>query len=371
PAPGNLPVPEYIQEIMFPPQSLPGPAPQRPREGGSVRVWCRQYKMHIRVRKNLFGFRCGAEELTLGSGCKSNAASRHYIVFNYGLHECGNTPSIVKGQLVYSNVLRYVPSVAEGQVRRSFPFTVPIQCHYNRYQRAYKVGYHPVWPRRSYFRHLQNNHSFVLTTTDARWDRLSSRITYLLGQPVYFQAVAPFIAEGQRLFIHSCYATNSPDQQAEPRFTVIDNLGCMVDSKLSGCRSRFLPSKRKDVLRFSVDAFTFDRKADKKTELYMHCTMAVANEGATPGTKSCTYNRRKQRWEELYGDHDVCRCCDAVCSGGRGTDDNRTITSKMVPIEAVKTSATPLYREHLSWLTGEEQDRWEEEASDQWEAVDP
>ncbi|XP_069054192.1 zona pellucida sperm-binding protein 3-like [Lepisosteus oculatus] len=79
----------------------------------------------------------------------------------------------------------------------------------------------------------------------------------------------------------------------------------MVDSKADGCLSRFVPSKQKDVLRFTIDAFLFQKKLSRKhevTELYMHCVMVVAPAKATPGTKSCTYNREAKRWEELYGD---------------------------------------------------------------------
>ncbi|XP_069041631.1 zona pellucida sperm-binding protein 3-like [Lepisosteus oculatus] len=94
----------------------------------------------------------------------------------------------------------------------------------------------------------------------------------------------------------------------------------MVDSKADGCLSRFVPSKQKDVLRFTIDAFLFQKKLSRKhevTELYMHCVMAVAPAKATPGTKSCTYNREAKRWEELYGDHEVCTCCESRCAGSQ------------------------------------------------------
>ncbi|XP_069054184.1 zona pellucida sperm-binding protein 3-like [Lepisosteus oculatus] len=94
----------------------------------------------------------------------------------------------------------------------------------------------------------------------------------------------------------------------------------MVDSKADGCLSRFVPSKQKDVLRFTIDAFLFQKKLSRNhevTELYMHCVMAVAPAKATPGTKSCTYNREAKRWEKLYGDHEVCACCESRCAGSR------------------------------------------------------
>ncbi|XP_066578221.1 zona pellucida sperm-binding protein 3-like isoform X1 [Amia ocellicauda] len=130
---------------------------------------------------------------------------------------------------------------------------------------------------------------------------------------MYFQATGYFATEGQRLFIQSCYATASPDRHSKPRFTVIDNFGCLVDSKADGCQSRFVPYTRKDVLCFTIDAFLFQKTLSEHgmTELYMHCTMTLV-EHVTPGTKSCTYNRKAKRY--LY--------CSRLLLGGK----NRPVT---------------------------------------------
>ncbi|XP_069054520.1 zona pellucida sperm-binding protein 3-like [Lepisosteus oculatus] len=156
---------------------------------------------------------------------------------------------------------------------------------------------------------------------------------------MYFQATAYFATAEQRLYIHSCYVTEKPDQHSQPRFPVIDNLGCMMDSKADGCLSRFVPSKQKDVLRFTIDAFLFQKKLSRKhevTELYMHCVMAVAPAKATPGTKSCTYNREAKRWEELYGDHEVCACCESRCAGSRNEGTRSLVTSSRVAVAPVE-----------------------------------
>ncbi|MBN3325721.1 ZP3 protein, partial [Atractosteus spatula] len=231
------------------------------------------------------------------------------------------TLQVVQGRLVYSNTLGYAPPSSSAPVHRFIPFSVPVKCSYNRFHYSYKVGYVPTWARRrTFFKDLKNKHSFVLLTTNSRWVRLSPKDEYFLGQPMYFQATAYFATAEQRLYVHSCYVTEKPEQHSQPRFPVIDNLGCMVDSKADGCLSRFVPSKQKDVLRFTIDAFLFQKKLSRKhevTELYMHCVMAVAPAKATPGTKSCTYNREAKRWEELYGDHEVCACCESRCAGSR------------------------------------------------------
>ncbi|MBN3309963.1 ZP3 protein, partial [Amia calva] len=235
---------------------------------------------------------------------------------------------IINGRLVYSNTLRYSPPTSSHPVIRGVSFTVPIQLVYNRFHYSYKIGYQPTFPQHgstlpgmdksAFFRELKNRHGYILVTTNEQWIRLSPKNIYYLGQPMYFQATGYFATEGQRLFIQSCYATASPDRHSKPRFTVIDNFGCLVDSKADGCQSRFVPYTRKDVLRFTIDAFLFQKTLSEHvmTELYMHCTMTVAQH-VTPGTKSCTYNRKAKRWEELYGNHAVCTCCDSRCAGDR------------------------------------------------------
>ncbi|XP_069054417.1 zona pellucida sperm-binding protein 3-like isoform X2 [Lepisosteus oculatus] len=339
PEAGSRPLPAYIKSVLFPPQR--GRQPARPAIGGTrgVAVWCDSSRMYVRVSRLLFGFSCRPSEVTLGN-CSVSRTTRSYFYFIYGLHECGTERSVVQGRLVYSNTLRYAPPSSSAPVHRFIPFSVPVKCSYNRFHYSYKVGYVPTWARRrTFFKDLKNKHSFVLLTTNSRWVRLSPKDEYFLGQPMYFQATAYFATAEQRLYIHSCYVTEKPDQHSQPRFPVIDNLGCMVDSKADGCLSRFVPSKQKDVLRFTIDAFLFQKKLSRKhevTELYMHCVMAVAPAKATPGTKSCTYNREAKRWEELYGDHEVCACCESRCAGSRNEGTRSLVTSSRVAVAPVE-----------------------------------
>ncbi|MBN3316794.1 ZP3 protein, partial [Atractosteus spatula] len=281
PEAGSRPLPAYIKSVLFPPQR--GRQPARPAIGGTrgVAVWCDSRRMYVRVSRLLFGFSCRPSEVTLGN-CSVSRTTRRYFYFIYGLHECGtersvafpgNIPSsvtlqVVQGRLVYSNTLRYAPPSSSAPVHRFIPFSVPVKCSYNRFHYSYKVGYVPTWARRrTFFKDLKNKHSFVLLTTNSRWVRLSPKDEYFLGQPMYFQATAYFATVEQRLYIHSCYVTEKPDQHSQPRFPVIDNLGCMVDSKADGCLSRFVPSKQKDMLRFTIDAFLFQKKLSRKVLL--------------------------------------------------------------------------------------------------------
>ncbi|MBN3322280.1 ZP3 protein, partial [Atractosteus spatula] len=319
PSTDRRPLPKHVRKILLPHVYWRKPKPARPDRRSGVMVLCGYSEIYVRIPRSVHGFACKPSELTLGD-CKVSKTTRGYFYFKYSLHECGSKWSIIRGQLVYSNTLRYAPSVPQGPVIRAIPFTVPIQCRYNRFYYSYKIGYVPVQAqRRTFFKDLKNKHNFVLATTNVDWNRITPKDKYYLGQPMNFQATAYFATSGQRLFIQSCYATVTPNHHSHPQFTVIDNFGCMVDSKSDGCQSRFIPQERKDVLRFTIDAFVFQKKLSKEymeTELYMHCTMVVAKAEVTPGTKACTYNREAGRWEELYGNHEVCKCCDSVCVGG-------------------------------------------------------
>ncbi|MBN3304648.1 ZP3 protein, partial [Amia calva] len=267
PAADNRELPKAIKKILLPHRYWSVPRPLRPVQRDGLLVWCSYSQLYVMINRNIHGFRCKVSELSLGS-CPVSRTTKKYFYFIYGLHECGNKVAVVDGQLAYSNTLRYAPATSQGPVIRSVPFSVPIQCRYNRFHYSYKMGFLPTWPRKQkFFKDLKNKYGFVLIPTDADWTRRAPKTTYYLGQPMYFQATAYIATGGQRLFIHSCYATPTPDHNSKPRFTVIDNFGCMVDGKMDGCGSRFIPYERKDVVRLTVDAFLFQKALSQVTYL--------------------------------------------------------------------------------------------------------
>ncbi|XP_077577019.1 zona pellucida sperm-binding protein 3d.2 isoform X2 [Stigmatopora nigra] len=352
---GLEPLPEPVRERLFPAQRERSPT--GPSEDYSVRTSCKMDKMLVRVPKNILGG--GEMELKLGT-CQVNKTSKKYVYFLNGLEHCGTKRQLINGQMIYSNSLRYDPGMLQGPIRTTAPFVLPVACVYTRYQYSYKIGYLPKMRRRHIFKVVRNRANFILTPRNAQWERLGPLDQYTLGEPMYFQAEGPPVPEDMRLYIHTCYVTPNTSHASTPQFPVVNNFGCMIESKYS--HSRFIPHQN-NVVRFSVDAFSFQGMMDQK--LYMHCSMSAESDTPTPTAKSCNYDTNLGRWVELHGWDWVCACCDSTCGSavssfseirsGRGwkvqptghlfkTHKNKTLflSTKTTSLESVvKTTARP------------------------------
>ncbi|XP_077455223.1 zona pellucida sperm-binding protein 3d.2 [Stigmatopora argus] len=302
---GLEPLPEPVRERLFPAsfeRRPPGPS-----EDYSVRTSCKMDKMLVRVPKNILGGGDMDFQLKLGT-CQVNKSSKNYVYFLNGLEQCGTKRQLINGQMIYSNSLRYDPRMLQGPIRRMAPFVLPVACVYTRYQYSYKIGYLPKMRRRHIFKAVRNRANFILTPRNAQWERLGPSDQYTLGEPMYFEAEGPPLPEDMRLYVHTCYVTPNTSHASTPQFPVINNFGCMIESKYS--HSRFIPHQN-NVVRFSVDAFSFQGMTDQK--LYMHCSMSVESDTPTPTAKSCNYDTNLGRWAELHGWDWVCACCDSTC----------------------------------------------------------
>ncbi|XP_058859428.1 zona pellucida sperm-binding protein 3-like [Acipenser ruthenus] len=118
-----------------------------------------------------------------------------------------------------------------------------------------------------------------------------------------------------RLYVDSCIATLSNNKDSEPRYAVVDKLGCLMDSKSPDNSSSFTrPALNK--LRFDITAFKF--QGDSRSMIYMTCTLRAvnANKPADASNKACSYQKQTYRWVSEDGSSAVCGCCDAgSCSG--------------------------------------------------------
>ncbi|XP_054477469.1 zona pellucida sperm-binding protein 3d.2 isoform X2 [Anoplopoma fimbria] len=334
-------LPEPVRGVLLP--VLASTTPPR-ASGFSVRTSCERNKMLVQVRRSVLGTGEPDSQLTLGT-CQASKSTKEYFYFQYDVFMCGTKRTIINNQVAYLNTLKYDPPRIRGPIRRAVPFTLPVACYYNRYQYSYKIGYTPKMRLHRIFTPLKNRAKFILTPRNAQWERLSPSDRYELGTPMYFEAEAPSMSRDKRLYVHLCYVTPEKSHTSTPQFPVVQNYGCMVESKDS--RSRYIPYKS-NAVRFSVDAFLF--KGMMGQQLYMHCSMSVGSSVPTPTAKSCNYNTKTKRWVELYGPDSVCTCCDSNCSSAASTG-TKIISSRPWTIESKAKPNTTSKRKKVSTTT--------------------
>ncbi|KAJ8289728.1 hypothetical protein GJAV_G00004590 [Gymnothorax javanicus] len=311
PTAGQRPLPSAVKHLLLPQFGKWDPTTPVTNPRG-IEVWCGNGTLSVRVNRRILGFWCQPSMLFLGN-CEVYRFTRDYIYFHNYLDDCGITQNIVDGQLVYTGVLRYVPEPQiPGAVIRAVPLSLSIHCSYNRFHYTYKVGYIPNVKKGSFYKSINSERIFSLVACNERWERLGSTESFVLGGHMNFEASAPIVSRTERVSVTACHVTASKDPHSMPQMNVIENYGCMVDSKRIGSRSKF-HSYRSGVLRFSIDAFKFPGISSK--HLYLHCEITAADYVATSTAKSCTFNSKLHRWEELIDSSSVCSCCDSHCAG--------------------------------------------------------
>ncbi|XP_016137060.1 zona pellucida sperm-binding protein 3-like isoform X1 [Sinocyclocheilus grahami] len=309
PVSGRRPLPDRLSSLLIPQMS-----PQRIQvspvdNGHGVEVWCGYSKISVRINKNLMGLRSSPSSFHLGT-CPVSRSDENFMYFHYDLDDCDSSLTMMKGQIIYSNMVHYTPTEPPGTVIRAVPLTLNIQCLYNRYHYSYKMGFLPVARERVLHKIFESRAMFSLFVCNEHWERLEGNGSFVLGKPMYFEASAAYISKDERIFVDSCYATASRDPKSTPQHKVIWNYGCIEDSRRQGSLSRFL-QRMSNFIRFSVEAFLLPQVTG--TYVFLHCTISVHRATTSATAKSCTYNHVKRRWEELYTDASACACCDSAC----------------------------------------------------------
>ncbi|KAM9857697.1 zona pellucida sperm-binding protein 3 [Aulostomus maculatus] len=318
PEKGVRPLPQLVKQIL-----LATAAPETPSGKGArpklVEMLCHVDRMYVRIRRELFKTINAYKYLKLGT-CPVNQGTKDHYYFLYLLKtQCGFKRESKPDYLSISNVLRFVPTTL---VLREMPFQVPLQCKYQRYFFSYKVGFLPK---------LQGGTVYKVLQPKTSGNELSGGKTYTLGQPMYFEAKRPGGTEAppdQRLYINKCFMTTSQDPNSTPKYTVLDNQGCMIDGKVTQL-SKFLPGSSKITQKFSVGAFVFKDVLSQSPsqQLYLHCEISLGQLTATSSSKACNYDQATKKWKELYGDDSVCTCCESSCSSGQPKASRNVVSS--------------------------------------------
>uniref|UniRef100_UPI0037E88FA1 uncharacterized protein n=1 Tax=Semicossyphus pulcher TaxID=241346 RepID=UPI0037E88FA1 len=315
------PLSQLSSQRPYPPPSAVTPRSTRPGEPKvkirsdfaylpDVSVTCSTSDFVVRVKPAFYGLGAEAGELKLGSTCRSNGVLRPYgdLLFTYPLTACDAVRQLPPGYLVYKFVLHYEPS-PKLFPSRAHRIDVNIECRYQRNHHVYQLTVRPTWETAVVRKRLKGspNH-FQMELVDDSWTGPARSQVYQLGKTVNFQVSAPQIQTEGKLYISSCYATPSGGSKSSLKYTIIDNFGCMVDSKRDPGASQFI-SQTDKTLRFSMKAFQFT--SDPDTEVSIHCRLLVTSEDPSPAHKSCTYSGN--RWKALAGDDSICECCDSQC----------------------------------------------------------
>ncbi|XP_057673499.1 zona pellucida sperm-binding protein 3-like [Corythoichthys intestinalis] len=287
----------------------------------SVRVTCTPTLMVIHVKADLYGtgHRVAPGEIFLGdvkySGlrqCQAIRAGDSELIIKAGLQHCGTELSMTHDSMIYSNQLTISPSVHRHGITRKTQSVVPVSCHYKRTNDVSSQPRVPPQLHDSSTKSQSEASAFTLRLMSDDWTRLRLSNVFYLGDVLNVEAayISP-VPEQKRLFIDNCVATLSPDATSVPRYYLIENNGCLTDSRQRGSKARFLARTRADVLQLQLDAFLFQH--DERNTLFLTCRLKATSEmwKSSPVNKACTYVQ--SRWEDVDGMPDVCRCCDGTC----------------------------------------------------------
>ncbi|XP_028292978.1 zona pellucida sperm-binding protein 3 [Gouania willdenowi] len=293
----------------------PGPEPRAKTQSDfaylrDVSVTCSSSDFVVRVKPAFYGLGADAEELRLGSGCRSNGELGPYgdLLFTYPLTACDGVRELPHGYLVYKFVLHYEPSAkrfSTGAQR----FRIDIECRYPRDHHVHQLVLKPTWETVVLRKKLKGqSNDFEIKLMDESWSGPAKSQVYHLGQTVHLQVSAPQLPSEGTLYISSCIATPSSISKSSLKYTIIDNFGCILDSKREPGASQFV-SRTHNTLRLSLRAFQFT--ADPDTEVSIHCKLFVTSDDPGPAHKSCTYSG--DRWWALTGYDSICECCESQC----------------------------------------------------------
>ncbi|XP_061841411.1 zona pellucida sperm-binding protein 3-like [Nerophis lumbriciformis] len=312
--------PELNPPIESHPKLVVDSEPRVPVPADSVAVHCGEGEVIIEVKQNFLGNGqlIRPSDMTLG-GCGLLHVADHTLLFRTELQECGSTMKMTDEALIYTFSLVYSPApVGSTFIFKTNPAEVLIECHYPRRHYVSSDAMVPHWQpfASSLLTERQLHFSLRLMTED--WQSPTPTSVYLQGDIMHIEAS---VLQGHhvplRVFVDSCVATLDPDPSSQPSYTVIDNHGCLTDSKLTGAKSYFMQRSHEDKLSFQLEAFKF--LGDHRNSIYITCQLK-ATTLATPVDlqhKACSFLTEAKRWVVSGGDNNVCSCCDSGCSEQR------------------------------------------------------
>uniref|UniRef100_A0A674DN37 Zona pellucida sperm-binding protein 3 n=1 Tax=Salmo trutta TaxID=8032 RepID=A0A674DN37_SALTR len=285
----------------------------------SVVTWCGESVVRVKVNQDLLGIGrlIQPERITLG-GCAATEedAEAHVLTFESELHGCGSELTMTEDVLIYTFTLVYEPKpLANTSIVKTSAAMVDIECHYLRNHDVSSNALKPTW-----IPYTSNMVAEELLYFSLRLMTPSNH--YYLGDIINMEAsVMPYHHVPLRVFVDRCVATLAPDVHTVPRYSFIEDHGCLVDAKLTGSSSQFLSRSQDDKIQFQLESFRFQPQKDSQ-QLYITCHLkaTAASSPIDAENKACSFT---DGWKAAGGDDQVCGCCDSSCAASKARDLDR------------------------------------------------
>ncbi|XP_072219897.1 zona pellucida sperm-binding protein 3-like [Leuresthes tenuis] len=238
----------------------------------------------------------------LGS-CVPTSLTPRQAFFSVELNDCDFRRLVTGSELNYTNDLVYASS-PDSYVH---PFTLPVVCSYERPQDWFPRIYEPVFST-----YGVENLVFHIGIMNADFSGPAESTTFSLGSLIPIMAsVEQQTHQPLLLLLEECVATTTPELQPGSDFyPIINNKGCLVDSKFS--RTKFEPRQKSSELQLSLQAFRFALAQ----EVYIHCTLLAWDPNGLDQTKKACHYKKAHGWELLddAAYSNLCDCCDFTCN---------------------------------------------------------
>ncbi|XP_053472265.1 zona pellucida sperm-binding protein 3-like [Ictalurus furcatus] len=281
----------------------------------SVTAECNETAVYVAVKKNLFGNGkpINMVALTLG-GCaaKGENAASQVLIYESGLDGCNSKLAVNEDELVYVFALGFASEPLSGT-------PISTECHYPRFRDAPSSTLMPAWISHDSTQAAEEPFVFSLRLMMDDWISERPSNQYNLAELINIDAsVLPFSSVPLHVLVGSCMATAVPDINTVPRYSFIENYGCLVDSKTIASNSHFIPQTGAAKHRFQMEAFRFQQ--GNGSLVYITCTLKATAVSAPPDAehKACSFSGN--RWTAAYGADQVCSCCNSHCSLRKGQD---------------------------------------------------
>ncbi|XP_036437101.1 zona pellucida sperm-binding protein 3-like [Colossoma macropomum] len=302
----------------------------QPVRANSVGADCGENAVRVVVRKDLFGIGAPINPLSLSlGGCPATGedSAAQILIFESELQACSSMLMMTEDELVYTFTLLYAPEPFAGTpVVRTVGAAVIIECHYIRKHNVSSNSVTPTWKPINSAMASEDVlvFSLRLMTDDWQFERRSNQ--YFLSDLMNIEAsVMQFNHVPLWVFMDSCVATAEPNVNAITRYVFIENHGCLIDAKITGSKSRFMPRIQRNKLQLQLEAFRF--QVQSGDEVYITCLLkAVIGPSPTDVEhKACSFS--SNRWTSADANQaaydQVCSCCDTSCSFRKGKKISR------------------------------------------------